>query len=386
MTSDNLRLQPWRYLFEVARGLGSLGYEVTFLSDDGRGQERESLEGMPMVCQSSVRVFPLQCNSSLETVLEGIAPDCVLLSVGLTSFIHQDFHVWRRWPTVGIFTSPLYTLRQLVQLGFDRLWQNRSLSAIHLLGALVPRSLLRWRMQGSGLRGLVVQTYTMRCQLRDSNLWQDGIEVIPPGVDPAWGTVRPEEAERERRKLGYGSSDVVVAYFGSPAPLRGLPLLIQAVERARRDLPAVKLLVLSRRRPGELGHEAAELRRSLSSNGRDRYVRLVNGYLSVEELARHVAACDIAALPFELVPSDAPLSLLEVKALGMPLVTTHLACLPELAEGGRRYLAQPGDPASLAVALMKAVGDLQRNNLRSPTPARPWRAVAQGWAKLLETI
>jgi glycosyltransferase involved in cell wall biosynthesis len=71
-------------------------------------------------------------------------------------------------------------------------------------------------------------------------------------------------------------------------------------------------------------------------------------------------ATDIVALPFELVPADAPLSILEAQALGKPIVTTRVASLPEMAAAGVSYLAEPADPVSLAQALLEAAVDLGR--------------------------
>ncbi|HLA98985.1 MAG TPA: glycosyltransferase [Anaerolineales bacterium] len=386
LQAANARLQPWRYLLEVGRGLARLGYGVTLLSDGSRAAQGEILSGLPLVRLPDVRLFPWRSSTPLESALEQIAPDVLLLNVGLTSFLHQDFRLWRRYPAIGVFTSPLYTLSQLGRIGLARLWRDRSLTAIHLLGALAPQRLLRKRLQNSGLGGLVVQTQTTRRQLVERGLWQGWLEVIPPGVDPDWSAIHPVIAACKRQELGYGPEDVVVAYFGSPAPLRGLPSLIRAVERARQKLPSLKLLALSRLRPGELRREEAWLKRYLSADGRGKFIHLIDGFLELEELVQSVAACDLVAVPFELVPSDAPLSALEAQALGKPLVTSDIACLPELAAGGKHYLVQPGDTESLASALEQAVSELQQNKQVSFAPVRSWQAVGKDWAQLLERL
>ena len=114
------------------------------------------------------------------------------------------------------------------------------------------------------------------------------------------------------------------------------------------------------------------------------FTRLVSATLPAAELASYVAACDLAALPFELVPSDAPLAPLEARALGLPLVTTRLACLPELAQGGPHILAEPGDTGSLAAALLRAATQLRQLPPDDPAPApRPWEAVGEEWERYL---
>lgn len=382
----NIRLQPWRYLLGVGHSLKSRGYAVTLVSDGSREPRRESLAGLPLVRLPGVRTFSRGRASFLAGTLKELGPEVIVLHLGLTSFLHQDFPLWQEWPTVGIFTSPIYNLNQLSRLGWVRIWRERSLVSMHLLGALVPRKLLREQMRNSGLRTLVVQTQTTRQQLLEGSLWPGRIEVIPPGVERAWSNCRPEEAARKRKELGYEPDDEVVAYFGSPAALRGLPLLIRAINKARCERPALKLLALVRKRAGLPGQEPAWRRYSWSKNGSSDYIRWVDEYLSVTELVQCVAACDLVALPFELVPSDAPLSLLEAQALGKPLVTTRAACLPELVAGGAHYLVEPGDSDALASALLQAVSELSCRKLVTAPMVRSWQTVGRDWARLLEGL
>jgi glycosyltransferase involved in cell wall biosynthesis len=378
---SNKRLQPWRYLIEVALGLAQDGHSVTLISDGARLPDPgEHLCGLPLFRLPGLRPRAGQGYSSLRDALAAIRPQVILWNAGLTSLLYQDFHLYPPAANIAIFTSPLYTLPELARLGPGDLFRYRSLAAVHLLGSLLPRRLLRSRLRRSGLRLLVTQTGATRDQLRQARLWPGPIEVIPPAVDKAWRPLPPAERLLARQELGFTPADCVVVYFGSPAPLRGLPDLVQAVELARRENPFLKLLVLSRRRPGELRSEDRSLSRFTSSN--PAFIRLVDGLLDPPALVRFVAAADLAALPFRLVPSDAPLSLLEARSLGLPVVTTRVACLPELAAPGPHYLADPAAPASLARALLQAAA-----NPPLPAPARrDWREVQQAWSGLLQAI
>jgi glycosyltransferase involved in cell wall biosynthesis len=204
------------------------------------------------------------------------------------------------------------------------------------------------------------------------------IEVIPPGVDECW--MATQERNGLRARLGFRESEFVIAYFGSSAPLRGLPVLLQAFEAAQSRESRLRLLVLERRRPDESGRLPTAAR----SNPR---VKILSGCFSPAQVAAHVQACDAAALPFELVPSDAPISILEAQAAGITLVTTRLGCLPELAEGGHHYLAEPGDVKSLARTLLQAANEA--SPVQSVHPSRPprrWTHVGVDWAQLLRQL
>ncbi len=232
----------------------------------------------------------------------------------------------RTFPRVGIFTSPLYTPGELARLGMRRLVKGYKLSAMHVLGTSVPDAVLRRGTTTSGLRRIVVQTRTTQDRLIERGVRPTLLKIIAPGVDPAWE--RPgfmPLALRER--LGFAATDAVVVYFGSPAPLRGLHSLIQAVALARQTEPRLKLLILSRRRADELMREDADLAHLLGQSDTQAYAKVVSGFLPEDELVEHVAAADIAALPFEIIPSDAPLSILEAQALAKPIVVTTVGCL-----------------------------------------------------------
>jgi glycosyltransferase involved in cell wall biosynthesis len=331
-----------------------------------------------------LRPVPGHGFTHLRQILSETRPQVILWNVGLTSLLYQDFRLWPGAANIGVFTSPLYSLGKLARLGPVKLVRHRSLTAVHLLGSLLPKGYLRARLQRSGLRLLVTQTRTTRDQLRQAGLWPGRIEVIPPGVDEAWQAPFPAERLLARQELGFSPNDCVVVYFGSPAPLRGLPLLVQAVALARRQNPAIKLLVLSRRRPGELRSQDGFLSQLSGPGPGGSWLRLLDGYMDKTSLVRGVAAGDIAALPFELVPSDAPLSLLEAQALGLPLVTTRAACLPELSARGAHYLADPGDPPSLTQALLQASHDLRpaAENLAR----RGWREMEEAWTLLVQSL
>jgi glycosyltransferase involved in cell wall biosynthesis len=78
---------------------------------------------------------------------------------------------------------------------------------------------------------------------------------------------------------------------------------------------------------------------------------VVDGFLPHQELLRHVAAGDVVCLPFEMVPSDVPLSILEAMALERSVITTKIACIPELVDNDRGFLIPSASVRSLAQQL-----------------------------------
>jgi glycosyltransferase involved in cell wall biosynthesis len=386
MVEANLPLQPWRYLRETVCQLAAQGHRVTLITDG----DKVLLPGIDIRHLRSVsnpRVCP---NRRLFAVIARARPDVILWHLGLTSLLHQRSDGGGATPVVGIFTSPLYYWEELTRLGWPKLLRGHRLSLVHLLGTMVPRSLLRRRLAQSGMRALAVQTRTTAHRLAEMELWHNPIAVIPPGVDDAWVRGPVDVPNGLRESLNYRPQDVVVVYFGSPAELRGLPTLIRAVALARRDAPALRLLILNRQREGEFGSEQGGLQRLLMECEISSYVQIVDNYLDRAALVDHVALADLVALPFELLPSDAPLSLLEARALGKPVITTKLACLPELVSRDVGYLAEPADPHSLAHALVCAAGERNKERGRpenkSGCLSRSWRQVGAEWSQLIQNL
>lgn len=384
---NNLLLQPWRYLFEVMEQLQHLGHPVTLISD-GQTLVNDSI-GIGEILLNSTRNPKWKANQTLGKTVRDINSDVVLWHVGLTSFIHQKFNNFLGKPALGIFTSPIHLRKDLVRLGLSKLVSGYPLCAIPFLGNVIPVPLLRRWMRNAGLDGLVVQTETTSLILRERQLWTRPIHIIQPGVDDVWLNNHSETSVEVRKACGFAKEDIVVVFFGPPTPLRGLPTLMKAFTMARRFEEKLKLLVLSRNMKKSFG---AGKTSAVRSDGPDHIsgIHLVDGFLSPAKLASFVAASDVVALPFELVPSDAPLSLLEARALGKPLVTTNVACLPELA-GDNALLVPPGDPTELAKALLTAIQGSKNqgecdHHLCVPRSINSWEQTGAAWSSLIQSL
>lgn len=389
LLTRHLKLQPWRYLHQVAQQLITQGHKVTVMTDGNgnRTQARhEEIGQVPVMRLKRITYSRWGNNLPLHTNIQELAPDVILWHVGLSSFVHQSFESVFEVPIVGILTSPLYKRDELTRLGIKKMALGHQLSAVHALNTLLPNPYLRRRMAKSKLHSLVVQTQTTKRNLLQNELWHKPIQVISPGVDQIW---QQAHSNAERTQLGYKPSDKVILYFGSPAPLRGLHTLIEAFELARQQDNHLKLLILSRRHADELFEQETSLKTRLNRPEIKAHVNIISGYLEAEQLVSHVAACDVVALPFELVPSDAPLTVLEAQALGKPVVTTDIACLAELVAQGEGYLAEPANAQSLANALQQASNRQNKgatSQAQAPLFERTWQQMGQEWSHLIQNV
>ena len=67
-----------------------------------------------------------------------------------------------------------------------------------------------------------------------------------------------------------------------------------------------------------------------------------------EELLGKLTSSNVILLPFKIVFSDMPLSVLEALSVGVPVITTSLDGLPELVDEGRGLLIPPSNARELA--------------------------------------
>jgi glycosyltransferase involved in cell wall biosynthesis len=371
MASARWRLQPWRYLLETARLLRRMGHSVIVISDCEAGRpDDDEVEGVPVQRVPEVRPLWYRPNLALEQAIARHRPDGLIWHVGLASFLHSDVTGRFTVPSIGIFTSPMYSLREVLRPGLSHLLLESELSAMHALGLLVPTWAINRQLSDAGLRCLVTLSDTTRQALIRRGVPSNRLATILPGLEAGWlEPVPPPEVQAVRQQLGLSPEDVLVTYAGAPLRLRGLDVLIAALERARRAAPHLKLLILSRRHPTEYERAEERVKRLIARLRLAEAVTLISGFLDEQTFKRYLAAADVIALPFELVPSDMPLSVLEALALGGPVLATTVACLPEMIPSDGGLLATPADAKSLAEALHQLAAD----------PA--WRADMAGRAR-----
>jgi glycosyltransferase involved in cell wall biosynthesis len=74
--------------------------------------------------------------------------------------------------------------------------------------------------------------------------------------------------------------------------------------------------------------------------------------MSKKQLTDLLLISNVIVLPFKIVFSEPPLSLLEAMNLGKAVITTNLGPLAEIAGNGRGLLIEPGDAEALAQAIL----------------------------------
>jgi glycosyltransferase involved in cell wall biosynthesis len=119
----------------------------------------------------------------------------------------------------------------------------------------------------------------------------------------------------------------------------------------------VGLLVLSRRRDHELNQEELHLQHLIKEIGVENNVQIVSGFLDKEDVKSFIKICDVVCLPFKVVPSDIPTSILESMAMGKTVISTNVDGIPELLENGRGIVIGPNDDEDLALKIISCINN-----------------------------
>jgi len=131
--------------------------------------------------------------------------------------------------------------------------------------------------------------------------------------------------------------------------------LIKAFEMVHSHVPS-RLIMLSRLEYKELLAEERALRRLVEKKNIMDSVEIVSGILEKKDLKMYLAVADVVCLPFKLVISDVPISILESMAIGKPTISTCTDGIPELLEG-RGLLVKPNDSDQLARSILSLLTD-----------------------------
>lgn len=204
----------------------------------------------------------------------------------------------------------------------------------------------------------------------DRQAWVGGERglVIPNFVDFG-GFDRSLDGGPVRRRLGIAPDAPVLLYVGGWTPIKGIYPLLEAVARLRARFPGLRCVMPGSIYAHSTGLPARAARALLPLVGGatvSQRVRSEIQRLGVEDLLVQLpftkdveslfAASDVVVFPSTHPHFARPA--VEASAMARPTVASRLAGLEELVEDGQTgLLVPPNDPAALADALARVLGD-----------------------------
>ena len=165
---------------------------------------------------------------------------------------------------------------------------------------------------------------------------------------------RPGDAGEARAQVkSHGVTKPYVLFVSSMWPYKNCDGLLRAWAIARAGLPGRQLVVVGPGRDEKYYAGLHTLARELGISGEV----VFTGGVPLEDTVAFYRAADVFVYPS--LNETFGLPILEAMACGCPVVTSNTTAMPETA-GGAAVLADPTDPASIARAIVEAVGSRDR--------------------------
>ncbi|MBI5655854.1 MAG: glycosyltransferase family 4 protein [Geobacter sp.] len=366
-TADVTKLQPWLTILHVANYLSEHGWDVHILTDADTGN---FLDGINIHVIDSLRATNKE---QVWRMLNVIGAECCVVLTTPLNLVSSGWYQYLPKRLVAFLSYPFYTNSELL-----RALPHLTLEDIktYYRHALIPRVVWAGNLRRY-FKSVVAQSPRTANRVADAASAEMMRYAIPAGIDlDVW---KPCDLKPE---LPVGNTRYL--YLGWTKAIRGFDVLV----RAFRDIagPDTELLVLAR---GATDEELAMTQHRLAAAGLDKSVRFIGGWMSQEDLRSEISQASVVVLPFVLVPSELPVSVMECIACGTPVIGTDIDGLPD-AIGKAGMVVRSGSVGSLseamllvhkdreALARMRAACVESRNNMMS------WRQVSAEWMQILQ--
>jgi len=170
------------------------------------------------------------------------------------------------------------------------------------------------------------------------------------GVDFRFYGAPDARAAGVRRELGIGPEEVVLVSACRLVPLKGLDVLLRAVDSLRDEVPNLKCVIVGEGPCGE------ELRKASAEMGLCCKVFFV-GFK--DNVRPYLQASDIFAIPSSAsCVEPSPLAVLEAMACGLPCIGPNAGGVPEIiSDQEDGLLITPGSVSELGVAIKRLACD-----------------------------
>jgi glycosyltransferase involved in cell wall biosynthesis len=314
--------------------------------------KEEKLKGITIHRLKRLSSLPLVKNEELIKLIDKTSPDIILWTMGPTSYYFLASIKRLTTPVICLWMGTTYSLKSIIRLGPSEITRNFHSIYRHAINSIIPPNIVRSILSNSNIVKVIVLNEHNKEDLQNCGIPSDRISVVPPGITES-DLQSPNDGDvmNLRNSMKLEKNDFIVLYIGSPLSLRGVDTLINGVSIVSKDIPSLKLIILSRQRKNELIKEERYVEQlCLNKNIQDR-TKVISAFLSRKDIKNFIGISDVVVLPFKLVQSDTPISILEVMALGKPVISTKLDGIPDLLNDNRGILIEPNNPQDLASAL-----------------------------------
>lgn len=400
---SSLLLQPWRRIYEISRRMTTRAISVTIVSDRNSTQpQTEKIDEILIYRISHLLLAPLIKKRELVKTILKNQPDIVIWYGTPLSAVYLTQLRSIGKPVIWDIDTDINSLKIFRRISFREIFHpHHNLLWHQILTAICPRFIIRRVANSASINKIIVPSQYLKKSLCKIGVSPSKIAVIPSTIemdDLNYPDVH-EKTKELKKKLGFKPEDFIVTYFGSPSTLRGPDTAIRSMQKILTELKNVKLVILSRRELGKSTHaneyfkiEEECLKKLVRKLGIEDHVEIIPGVLDKSKLKQYVHASAVIVLPFKLIFSEPPLSVLESMSLGKVVVTTKLGALCEIVSNDRGILIEPGCSDALAQVVLfllehpEESAYIAKNAQRFAASLPDWDHVTLQFVKVLNEI
>jgi D-inositol-3-phosphate glycosyltransferase len=222
---------------------------------------------------------------------------------------------------------------------------------------------------------IFVHTEKMKHELLNGfGVREESVSVIPFGINNAVPDTELTVAEA-KQKVGVGSSEKTILFFGRIRPYKGLDYLVTAIQQLALRDPGYRLIIAGEPKKESMEYWR-EIEQTIEQTQMGEQVIQQIRFISDEETEIYFKAADILVLPYTEVFQSGVLFL--AYSFGLPVIATDVGSLrDDIVEGETGYTCRSRDATDLARAietyfesdLFRAV-DHRRTQIRAFARAR----------------
>lgn len=232
-------------------------------------------------------------------------------------------------------------------------------------------------------RHVFVHTDKMRAELEsDFAVPSDKISVIPFGLNDT--SPRTElSGEQARERLGIGTDEFVLLFFGQIAPYKGLSYLIEAFPAICRRLPHIRLVIAGKVKRGSEDYWQDVESMLSESESREQVLCRIE-HIPDEDIEVYFKSADALVVPYvQISQSGVPFL---AYSFGLPVLATDVGSLrEEITEGETGFVCEPCNAAALESMITRYAKSELYHELAQRRPA-----IAEGarerhsWARVAD--
>jgi len=198
---------------------------------------------------------------------------------------------------------------------------------------------------------IVAASRAVERSLKERSVPSEKVAFVPVGVDTL--KFNPGlEGTKVREELGIGADEKLALFAGDLTPWKGVEVLLHAIYLARKSVPSIKVLILTKGTYEFESQRKAKVGKLINDLQLNDAVKVVGRR---EDMPHVYAASDFVVLPYlaNFALMDIPRSLLEAMASGKPIIASDVGSSSELIENGENgFLTRPGSAKELSECII----------------------------------